>query len=200
MTLNKLKTRFQVPAFLAAALFVIVGCGGGGGSETATPSSDTGTVSEVAVKVSLPENIDVGTLKAFTSLGGTDVSTEGEVTVKGPGTNPFLVIVKSGDTPVAMSLVLPDRDDNELSCLDTTVALLLFRTGLTAAPDRFMGDLVDEIKGIPAVNDMARAICTALESDIKAVVEPDRALGSFLFAAEEAVRDHLLLLSGTSPS
>lgn len=200
MTRKKSRTRFQLPAFVAAALFLAVGCGGGGDSGTVSPSSGKTTISEVPMKVSLPENIDAGTLKALSGLGEAAVSAEGEVTVKGSGTNPFLVIVKSGDTPVAMSVVLPGRDDNEVSCLETAVALLLFRTGLTAVPDRFMGELVDEIKMLPAVNDMARAIYTALESDITAVVEPDGALGNFLFAAEEAVRDHLLLLSGTSSS
>jgi hypothetical protein len=181
MMQRKLKiTRFQLIICMAAAMIFAAGCN-----------------SEVTVNVSLPPNIDVNTLQVVSSQNQTRVSAEGNITLTRSDRMPFMVVATSGDTPVAMTLVLPGRETNRISCLDTAAALVLIRTGLTTAPDYVKASLVDQVKSVTAVKDMADAICDALASDITAVANPDATLKNTLIAAEKAVVNHLKSLQSS---
>ena len=167
---------FELMIFLTTAVIFAAGC------------------TQVPVNVSLPENIDVSTLQVVSSQDQTGVPVEGNFTLTRADSRPFMVVVSSGDIPVAMTLVLPGREDNQVSCLDTAVALVLVRTGLATAPDNLKADLIDHVKSVTAVKDMANAICTALASDITAVANPDTELKNTLLGAEQEVLNHLKLL------
>jgi hypothetical protein len=174
--INSNKIAFKLLIFLTTAVIFAAGC------------------TKVPVNVSLPENIDVSTLQVVSSQDQTDVPAEGNFTLTRADSRPFMVVVSSGDIPVAMTLVLPGREDNQVSCLDTAVALVLVQTGLATAPDKIKADLIDQVKSVTAVKAMANAICTALASDITAVANPDTELKNTLLGAEKEVINHLKLL------
>ena len=200
---HKKEKKTWVPLFfcLAVVLMLAAGCNSGGDNDVPaeTPTQEENPDQEenlvqVPVNVSLPGNINLGTLQVISSQSQTGVTSDGNITLTRPDNQPFMVVVNSGDIPVAMTLVLPGREGNQVSCLDTAVALVLIRTGMTAAPDGIKAELIDQIKPITAVKDMADAICTALSSDITAVAKPDTELKNTLIAAEQAVVDHLKTL------
>ena len=175
-------------ALIALFLVAVAGCGSGS-------DSGSGGTANVTVTTSLPASIDPATLVAVSSQGEEAFSDNGEVTFTVSDNLPFIMMARSGDTIVAMSLVIPGMADNGISCLNTAVAMVMLRMGLVNAPEGLQADLVEEIASVSEVVDLGDAICVSLAADIKAVEQPDDILKDALTAAEAAVNAHLELLA-----
>lgn len=167
---------------------LLAGCSGGGGDSK--PAN-----LQAPAHIVLPDSIDQAELVVLSGRESSKVDEEGNTKIPCLAKAPFMAVAQVNGTPVAMCLIDPGRDDNEISCLETAVALVIIRAGLLTTPDNLKPDLIAEVKNVSEVQSLGNSICDALGDDITAVVNPGPALKSALLTAEEAVIQHLKSLA-----
>lgn len=175
--------------FFGLLLFLIilmVGCGNGGKNE-----NEPGSLPRISVSVELPDTVNKAELEIISVRESTKVDEEGNTEISCLSNAPFIAVAQINDILVAMALIDPDSEDNQMSCLETAITLVIIRAGLLVTPDNLKSDLIIEVKSVEAVQDLADLICSALASDISAVADPGEDLKTAFLAAEEAVIQHL---------
>ena len=156
-------------------------------------SSGDGTIS---VTVDLPATIGSSGLEVLIADSVYHLSTGRTEFSFNPGTSlPVLSVVKSGDTPVALSFFCAGNSANSISCPETAVSLIMLKMLLYAASPSLLSGLVEKVRGVDAVGTLGSVIKESFETGGNPLTDPDQSFIDAFSEAQKAVSDMVIALA-----
>jgi hypothetical protein len=143
------------------------------------------------LSVELPANFSTAEVTLLTSKG--EYSLE-ETQALGPSEtpiSPFLMTASQGGIPIAFTIGEPGKEEVSISCLETAVTLIIYRTLLYTMPSQFLAELKAIVREVSEVQTLSDTLCQALSKDPNALISPSTTLETSIQAAAAAVNNEI---------